>query len=334
QATSAGDGSYRFDVRLGTYTLEALQAGRVRGRETGLTVGSNGQVVTKNLTLVGEGVVTGRVLSPTGVALPGVTVSVRSGTPVIGGFFGGFTDATGRCRIVNVPVGTFTASASSAGAQGEASGRIDTDGQEVTADIQLVNNAITLPVTRFDANNTLFDIQGSGAVASGTNNVFAGDFSANAGGLLLDLVVGTTTTRFTGGTIGSTEEGGREVAIRQQNLSGLDVTRKVFVPTTGYFVRYLEIVRNPTADPVTLDVRVTTHIRQFSGPPRVVATSTGEPVLDVSDPAHPDRWVVVDDATDGDPFIVSTLPATSFTFDGPGAAQDVGAASFTNPASN
>ena len=276
--------------------------------------------------------VTGLVLSPSSVPLPNVFVSLRSGNPVIGGFFNDITDGTGRYRIEHVPVGTFTASASSGGALGEASGRIEHDGDEVTANIQLLNNAINLPVTRYDANNDYFDIQGSGAVANGTNSVFGGDFGANRNGMLLDVVVGSP-TRFTGGTVGATEESGREVVIRQQNLAGLDVTRKIFVPGTGYFARYLEIVSNPTLDPITLDLQVTTNVRQFNGLPRVVATSSGDPVLDVAG-GDPDRWVVVDDSTDGDPFVVSTLPATAFAFDGPGATQGVGAASLTTPSSS
>ena len=40
-------------------------------------------------------------------------------------------------------------------------------------------------------------------------------------------------------------------------------------------------------------------------------------VANVSDAANPDRWVVLDDATDGDPFLVSSCnPATAEVFDG------------------
>jgi len=201
----------------------------------------------------------------------------------------------------------------------------------VTADIQLFNNAINLPVNFYDANDFFFNLQGDGSILDGTNSLFEGDFGTNRGGLLLDVVSGGSPNRFTGASIGTTEESGREVALRQTDLAGLDVTRKVFVPRTGYFARYLEILSNPTAGPITVDVHLLSNLRQFNGPPRVVATSSGDTTLDVSDPLNPDRWVAVDDGNDGDPFLVSTLPAAAFAFDGVGASSRAGEASFGTP---
>ena len=49
--------------------------------------------------------------------------------------------------------------------------------------------------------------------------------------------VGLTST---GTTVGTTEVNGQQIVIRQSNLAGLNVTRKVFLPADGYFARYLE----------------------------------------------------------------------------------------------
>ncbi len=108
--------------------------------------------------------------------------------------------------------------------------------------------------------------------------------------------------------------------------------------------RSLDLLTNPTAQPITIDVRLTSHtrfIRKGQGgftvdrEPRLIATSSGDARLDVADPATRDRWVVIDDEDDGDPFLVDTLPAVAYVFDGPGAAQQAGAAGFsrTNMAS-
>lgn len=333
QSTSGADGSFRFDaVPLGTYALEAVEAGRLRARETGITLAANGDVVTRNLTLVGLGTVTGQVLNPDGTVAPGVGVRVQSINSVVGGFFTATTGTDGRYGVGGVPVGGFVVTATSGQTRGETSGHIDQDGQQVTADVHLLNNAITLPVNLWDANNFFFNVQPNGSILDGTNSFFRGDFGTNQGGMLLDLVSGGTADRFEGASIGSTEEGGREIAVRQPGVAGLDVTRKVFVPRTGYFARYLEVLSNSSPDPVTVNVQVLSNVRPYVGAPRVVATSSGDATLDVSDALAPDRWVVVDDGTDGDPALVTTLPATAFAFDGPGAGAHVGRAAFvTNP---
>jgi len=57
-------------------------------------------------------------------------------------------------------------------------------------------------------------------------------------------------------------------------------------------------------------------------------SSTGDNVLDVS-PGNPDRWVVLDDADDGDPFISQNLPPITHVFDGPGSSVQATSAQWT-----
>jgi hypothetical protein len=107
-----------------------------------------------------------------------------------------------------------------------------------------------------------------------------------------------------------------------QGLAGLNVTRKIFVPRNGYFARYLDIFSNPTPQPVTIDVRVTSELQHTL----LLKTSSGDALLDVSDPDTADRWMVVDDATDTE----AGVPATAIVFDGPAGARRAGAATLSS----
>src|SRR6185503_18589845 len=100
----------------------------------------------------------------------------------------------------------------------------------------LQSNLIDLPVTKWDANNFTFDLQRDASVLNGTSNVFTGLYAGKTwGGLQLDVITGGTAARFTGASIGTVEDKNREIAVHQDNLAGLSVTRKVFVPGDGYF---------------------------------------------------------------------------------------------------
>src|SRR6185312_155025 len=160
----------------------------------------------------------------------------------------------------------------------------------------------------------------SGAVQDGKNQMFAGDSGLNRGGMLLDVISSGVPTRFTGqgatsSNLATTELSGRQFVIQQNGLDSLNVTRKVYVPSDGYFARYLDIVSNPNGLPVTVDLKLTSNFRfvtkaqngfSFNREPRIISTSSGDALLSVSDPTNRDFWVVVDDDEDGDPFSSST----------------------------
>lgn len=326
------DGRYQFNaVPLGTYNIDTLDgANRIRARRNGLVLASNGETVTADLTFVGLGAVTGIVRNPNGTAAPSVSVQVRSGNTEVGGFFTTSTDSDGSYRVSGVPIGTFVATASNPSAQllGETSGQISQDAQEIVADIQLLSNGITLPRDRYDANDFWYRFQANGVVRDGTNSVFGGDFSSNYGSFFLDVIRDGTSNTFAGGTTGTQEDGGREIAVRQNDLAGLNITRKMFVPNTGYFVRYLEQLTNPTNDPITVDVRILNNLWGWQGSQRVVSSSSGDTLLDASNAETADRWVVLDDGADNDPFQNYGPPSTAFVFDGDGGALRASTAAF------
>ena len=328
------EGTFRFDgLILGSYDIQAFDAQNRLRALARVTLTANNQVETLNLTFVAQGTVKGRVIYPEGTGAANRSVQVRSLNPQFGRLVSVQTNAAGFYQAADMPAGVINVSSTDVprALLGENSGVIDTHGEEITLDILLASNGITLPRTLFDASVFLFDVQANGAIGNGTQSTFVG--SGVQGGSVLDLVIGGAATRFVGNTVGTIEDQGREIAVRQQDIASLDVTRKIFVPKEGYFARYLEIIRNPTATPLTLDVRVTSYVRGSVA--NVVTTSSGDAVLDVTDPATADRWLVFDDA-DSDPFTAGSNPSLAFVFDGAGAPERavpaiLGVTNFTKP---
>ncbi|MCU1382031.1 MAG: LamG domain protein jellyroll fold domain protein [Acidobacteria bacterium] len=328
--TTPADGAYRFDnVTLRQWTLTATDAqGRKRAVARNVAVTAGGQVATANLTLVGLGTVTGRVLNPDNSSAPSLTVMIHGLDPDFGTFYGPSTDAAGFYIAEGVVVGPLTVSAGDAphGLLGEAAATLAHDGDTLTVDILLKSNAITLPVTRVDGNAFTFDIQKDGSIGAGLNGVFAAAaFGAPGGASHLDISVGAATTRFTGANIATTENNGREIAVSQTNVAGLNVTRKVLV-APEYFARYLELLSNPTANPITVSVSVESNVRANS----VLTTSSGDAALSVADPNAADRWVALNTGSDGDVFdpAIGGPVQAGFAFDGVGAARRASTASF------
>jgi hypothetical protein len=104
------------------------------------------------------------------------------------------------------------------------------------------------------------------------------------------------------------EQAGRQVVYGPMQLSGVVATRRVFVPATGGFARYLETITNPSAQPVTIDVEIN-------------AALDGAVHLLV-DPAVTNNTYAVTRAT---PTEDTTRPALAHVFGGPGASIPVNA---------
>jgi Bacterial TSP3 repeat/Thrombospondin type 3 repeat len=110
----------------------------------------------------------------------------------------------------------------------------------------------------------------------------------------LFVTVGAETTRYTPTDFLACtyEDGDREIAYPTEASSGgLRAARKVFVPDTGLqFGRFLDIVSNPTAAPITARLEFEGNYGTDSGTV-VVATSSGDTVVGVGD-----AWAVVDES--------------------------------------
>ncbi len=340
-APIAPNGTFRIDGLLfGVYSLTAVdKQGRVRAHTSSpIVLASLNQVAQASLKFVGLGSVGGRVVNPDGSSAQDISVQIRSLNAQFGRFAFASTNAGGVYAATDLPVGDITISAANPTLhlRAEGSSTIVHDGDTAAVDLILENNLIDLPANRWDANNFKFDIQKDASVLSGTNTLFTGVYAGKTwGGAILDVSANGTSARFSGSNFGTTDNRNRQITVHQDNVAGLNVTRKVFVPSDGYFARYLEVLTNPTGQPVSVDVHVSSAIQgnvaNIDSAAAVIATSSGDNLLDVSDASTRDRWVVLDDAQAGDPFVVQGLPATSFVFDGSNAALAVASATFAAP---
>jgi uncharacterized repeat protein (TIGR01451 family) len=346
--TTAPDGSYQFGgVPTSTYSVDALDSGgNLRARVTGATIASQGQIVRRDLILIGLGTVRGIVYATTPsntVPVSGLGVSVSSQVPNFGRSFYVQTDINGQYSASGVPIGNFTATASGQVGQiqyyGATQSVMTANAAIVNADIPVSSALVPSTVTLYDANNFGYQLRENGSIQDGSpGSMYGGNFNSNRGGFLLDLITGGTTNRFAGSPFAGVEESGREIVIRQDGLGGLNVTRKMYVPHDGYFVRYLEFLNNPSAGPVTATVKLTSNFRfiskvqngfTFNREPRIISTSSGDATLDISNSSTRDHWAVLDDDDDGDPFLTpSTLPAVADLFEGTNGVSPVSSAQY------
>lgn len=348
QTTTSGvDGSFAFaTVASGTYTLQAVDGNGFVRAQAGVTVVSQGSTVTQNLVLSGGGTVSGGVLacSPQCINVPNVQVTI---TDAAGNVQTAISDVSGTYSISQVAVGGWVAVAAFQNANGSFSGSaqgvITVDGGVGNGTVFMTPNTQFLPVDFYDANDLPYHVTADGSLKEGIDREFDPINTNVAGAALLDVIAPGGTTRFSGSSSGATANNGREIDILQQGIAGLNITRKIFVPRDGYFARYIEVLQNPSGNPVTVGVRLTTTIRyttQFPATatpiataPVLVATSTGGQILNVTSTNNPDRWAILDDIKDNDPFqdsgfLPENLAPVSHIFDGVGGAISASAAQF------
>lgn len=159
-------------------------------------------------------------------------------------------------------------------------------------------NAIDMPTTFSDGSGFTWDIQGDGNINNGTNDAYDG-------GMRL-LVNGIQFAPFAQGTL---SENGREVRLGVSGLSGLEVIRRIYVPESQAFVRYLELLSNPTEGDISVSVAVDTNLGS-DGNTVLVTTSDGDTVIEPTD-----TWTVTDDLSDG-----GGDPSLAHVYAGPGAS--------------
>lgn len=337
--TSAADGTFQFTtVPTSLYTLAAYDGNNnLRASVSNIALTAQGQTVTQNLTLIGVGTVSGQVTNPDGTLAIGIGLTLTSLAPGYGRSFSSQTDINGNYSITQVPVGGFSVNAlQQSGSQllaGSASGQIASNGQQVTANIQLSSTAVPVSLTSpkflYDGNNFAFNITKTGTIADGFEYTFDGDFNVNKGAMNLNVIVNSAANPFTGATVGTSQQSGQEIDIQQQNLAGLSVTRKIYVSNSGYFSRYLDILSNPGTTSITVGVQYTSNIRPTNvGFPQVINTSTGN-----SAPSNLDDWMTLGDSLDQDPTLTFSranfvIPELAFVYQGAGAPLQATSASF------
>jgi hypothetical protein len=113
----------------------------------------------------------------------------------------------------------------------------------------------------------------------------------------------------------TTEAGGREYVLDEETMSGLTVIRKVYFPEDRNWVRYLEILHNPTGSPITVEVEISSDLGSDSCT-RVVMTSSGDNVADAND-----YWATSDEDYGSE--CICDDPFLSHVWDGPGGADRI-----------
>jgi hypothetical protein len=337
---SGPDGSFRFDlvkVFGSPYTLEARDAQNVTLAEaTNVVLHSQGEVVERNLVLIPLGTVTGRVFGVDGAPKGGVVVTVNGASSKIPPRFAR-TDVDGVYRAERVAaVGAVSAAArDDLGFAGSGTGVLQGEGAVATVDVHLSGEALVADL--YDANNYLYPIEfPNGGVRDGTLGLFNVNRKDERGGLRLELGVGGSFHRFLGGhSLVSLDH--REAVVEGDDAAtGLHVRRRARVPQDGYFVRYVEELSNPTAQPITVDLRLATYMRfvantrgisRFFDPEAITATSSGDTEIAVGG-ANPDRWVAFDVNLSGREYFDAVYPSFGHVFDGPGGRIGASAASY------
>ncbi|MBI5501591.1 MAG: DUF4215 domain-containing protein [Deltaproteobacteria bacterium] len=146
-----------------------------------------------------------------------------------------------------------------------------------------------------DVAGYIWDIWGNGQIGNGTGDSYDQGMALRVDGSYFP------------GTSHSTELGGRQVVVAPATLSGLTVTRKIYVPTTERWARFLEIFANPGGAAVAATVRIETNCGS-DGSTVVTGSSSGDTVYTTAD-----RWVTTDDIDSGGD------PSLNHNFWGPGA---------------
>ncbi len=158
------------------------------------------------------------------------------------------TDAAGFRWVVNTDVTTTTAASSASGA---------------INDQAAFNHSVTVSTSL------------GGTAQSAMGNPYDG-----YGGLLLTLNgtpctgVGSGCVAYNGATAAQTDCDGRELLFKSTPLLGLNVSRRVYVPTDDHFERTLNVFNNPTSNPITVTMSTANFLASGSTT-AVTGTSAG-----------------------------------------------------------
>jgi PKD repeat protein len=167
---------------------------------------------------------------------------------------------------------------------------------------------VSLPLNLIDGESYLWDIQQNGSILDGTSDAYDG-------GLVL--------SGFPGFATGLLEQD-RQISIGPATISGLEVTRKIYVPAGAGFARFMEVLHNPGASAVTQSITLDTNLGSDSGT-QLISTSSGDQTFTTDD-----DWLVTDDSDGtGDPSMTHVFAGTGGTLRPSSVPYSVGAFSYT-----
>ncbi len=133
--------------------------------------------------------------------------------------------------------------------------------------------------TLTDGDGFLWDIDNAGRVDNGSIDAYDIGMSVQVDGVY-----------FPSAAVASA---GREIVVGPATLSGLSVTRKIYVSDTDGWARWVDLYSNPTGADIT--VGIIYEINPGSdGSRQLIATSSGDAVFTTAD-----SWLVTDDSSNG-----------------------------------
>ncbi len=147
---------------------------------------------------------------------------------------------------------------------------------------------VTWPYIFFDGDSYQWDVYGNGTISDGTSDAYDGGLIWNA---FPDVPNGILS--------------GRELLLGPVTDGTVEVSRRIYVPATQGYARFLEVVRNVSASPVTTGVALYSNLGSDSGTV-LVNTSSGDALF-----ATNDHWIVTDDSDlGGDPTLLHVFGNT------------------------
>ena len=157
------------------------------------------------------------------------------------------------------------------------------DGED---DLDVIVTPLTFEL--FDGLEFEWDIRRDGSISDGTRDAFDTGMDLRVDG-----------TAFPEQDEALLLQDGREYVLGPAEMSGLQVTRRVYVPVEGAYARFVEVLQNPTAEPIEVDVEVFGNLGSDGGT-RHVGDSSGDGAVGADD-----DWYITDDgnATGGDPAV-------------------------------
>lgn len=298
-------------VPLGPFYLQACNDDFNCGVLTGI-VSVAGQVVSNNVVLRGTSTVTGTARNGAGAVIPAAFVTIQNADVVgpLGYFFGSVrADTNGIFLATNVPSGIVWVFARppAVGLDAAFATTLVNPGQTAVVDV-IVGNAARLPFDLDGGDGFRYDVSRDGNLADG----------GTADRRLRDAFDGAASLRINEDNFWAFNEAilgqnSRELVFSPAMFSTLTVTRRVYVPASGGFVRYVETLSNAASFDRQVRVRIESNLGSDN-----------------------DTRVVIHPSSSGNTFAVTsdgltgTDPALSHIFAGSNAPVTVNALQFTN----
>ncbi len=173
-------------------------------------------------------------------------------------------------------------------------------------------NTVNLPDSWYDANDISYYLQQDGRAIASFDTW--GGFP-NDGSFRLKWTQNGSAAAFPSNPTAFSELAGRGVAM-QFRSGDLWVTRHIYIPASGYFIRYLDVFENAGAAAVTVSPTLELALaKRLFGPAAVTASSSGDTIFDPI--TQRDTWAVWDDNNETDPFdTVGNAAASAFVWMG------------------